>query len=492
MDPETQLDAVRNVGIRDGRIEAITTAAIRGEEVINAAGKVVAPGFIDTHVHALDGLTVRLRALDGVTTGMDLEVGAYNVGEWYAQKKDSWPINYGTTVSQEIVRMVVHDPEVGIEGPVDATRLFELRGQAGVDGEIGWSEHRSDLAEMNTIGAHLDEGLRQGALGVGSTVGYASRGISSYEMFEAQRVAARYGRLTAVHLRFHANGKTPTEATLSFDEVFANAALLGAPLLVTHNNDYGWWEIEEKLELAREQGMNMWSEYYPYESASTSIGSDFLRPESLEGVFGLKYEETIFDPDVDKFLSKEEYLETAAADPGRVVILFNPARRAWMPSWLRIPHMTVASDAMWAPGLSWDDDYTKYRGHPRTAGTHGRVLRLARDAGVPLMFTLSQMSYWPAKHLGDAGVESMLERGRMQVGMVADITIFDPQAVTDMAGYGSNEQGLPTSGISWVIVNGQVVVRNSEFERGVRAGQPIRYAIEPEGRFQPVTELPAH
>ena len=115
--------------------------------------------------------------------------------------------------------------------------------------------------------------------------------------------------------------------------------------------------------------------------------------------------------------------------------------------------MTVAADSMWS-GLSgdeaWNAPYTAYKGHPRTAGTRGKVLRLAREEGVPLMFTLSQLSYWSAKHLGDAGIEAMKVRGRLQPGMVADITIFDPENVTDKATYKMGEQGLPSSWVGLV------------------------------------------
>jgi len=125
MDPETMLDAKLNVGVKEGRIAIIaiiTKEQITGDETIDATGHVVAPGPIDTHFHSLDGLSMKMAARDGVTTGMDLEIGAINVDEWYAAKKGQWPLNYGTTISQEGVRMLVHDPEAKIEGPQDATR----------------------------------------------------------------------------------------------------------------------------------------------------------------------------------------------------------------------------------------------------------------------------------------------------------------------------------------------------------------------------------
>jgi len=254
-------------------------------------------------------------------------------------------------------------------------------------------------------------------------------GLTTYEQFEAQRAAARYGRLTAVHGRFHGNNKEP-ESALGFDEVYANASVLGAPLLYQHENDYGWWEIEEKLQLARAQGKNMWSEYYPHDAGSTTIGSSFLVPETFEGKIGATYGKQMYDPNQDKFLTKDEYLKIAKDDPGRIVVLFNPPRKKWLSFWLKMPHMTVAADSIYS-GLSSDAKYEEYKGHPRTGRSRGTVFKTGREQGAPLMFTLTQMTYWPAKHLGDTGIEAMKVRGRMQEGMVADITIFDPETVTD-------------------------------------------------------------
>jgi len=126
-----------------------------------------------------------------------------------------------------------------------------------------------------------------------------------------------------------------------------------------------------------------------------------------------------------------------------------------------MPHMTVGSDSMWS-GLGWDEPYAKYSGHPRTAGAHAKTLRLGREQGVPLMHTLSQLSYWSALHLGKAGIEAMNVRGRMQENMVADITVFDPKTVTDNATYKAGEHGLPSTGIPYVIVNGRIIVTDSK------------------------------
>jgi hypothetical protein len=367
--------------------------------------------------------------------------------------------------------------------------MFDFRALASKDDGIeGWSVTVSTLEQINEISKILDENLRQGALCVGSTVGYASKGISTYEQFEIQRAAARYGRPIGVHSRFHVGSRPPNEAPLGFDEVFTNAALLKAPLLYCHDNDYGWWEIEEKLAMAREMGMNMWAEYYPYAAGSTAIGADMLKPESLEGVLNLKYEEVMYDPSQDKYLNKEEYLKTVKEDSGRTVVVFNPSRKEWMKSWIKMPHMTVGSDAMWSTdkSLGWDSDPAKFSGHPRTSGSRSIVLRMAREADVPLLFTLSQLSYWSALHLGDAGVEAMKVRGRMQEGMVADIVVFDPDTVAEGSDYKGGTQGLPPKGLPHVIVNGRFVKRDGK-ATDVMAGQPIRYPVEKKGRFVPVT-----
>ncbi|WP_448214253.1 amidohydrolase family protein [Colwellia sp. MEBiC06753] len=492
MDTETQFDGVRNVGILNGKITTITESVIRGKETIDANGLVVAPGFIDTHYHSMDEFATKGALRDGVTYGMDLEAGAFNIDKWYADKKDNWQMNYGVTVSHIMARMQVLDPEVEFNGAVDASNSKRLLNQTAADGVVGWSTVRANAEQLNAIAQSVDEQLRQGALGVGMPLAYAARGVNSYEVFEMQKAAARYGRVASVHTRYHLDTQTPTEAPIAFDEVFTNAMLLGAPLLLAHNNDYGWEENEEKLQMARDKGLNMWSEHYPYIAGSTFVGADFLRPELWLEKYGYRYEDTLYLAEEDIYLSREKYDDLVKKNPGTMVVVFLPPRKDWMPNWLRMPHMTVGSDGM--PGastdgnlLSWDADFSAYAGHPRTVGARAKTLRLARENGVPLMHTLAQLSYWSAKHLGDAGVIAMQKRGRVQEGMVADLTLFNADTVTDHATYKAGQNGLPSTGIPWVVVNGQVVVKNSNVQPNVRAGLPIRYQPEEKGRFEPIS-----
>jgi len=491
MDPETMFDDIANVGITKGRIVAISKQPLSGRETIDATGLVVAPGFIDAHYHAVDVFATKMSLRDGVTTGMDLEAGSFNVKGWYEEKaKTGWQVNYGTAASLLLARLAVHDPETGLVEPIDYSTIRPYVAKAAADGVQGWSVTKSSIKDMNKIMQILDEDLRQGALGIAAPIAYMTLGTTSYEVFAAQRAGANYGRLTSSHTRYHLLSETPTEAPIAFDELFANAMLLNAPLLICHNNDYGWWEIEEKLQLARAKGLNMWSEYYPYAAGSTAITADFLKPSEWVEKRGYRYEDTIYDPIDDAYLTAETYAALMKKEPGRSVVVEFPYRKPWMNHWLAIPHMVIASDSMVGVGpdgesLPWDADWTEYRGHPRTSGTRGKTFRMAREQGVPLMFTIAQASYWSAKHMGDTGIEAMQERGRMQVGKVADITIFDPETITDNSGFKVGQHGIPTTGIPYVVINGTIVVKDSKV-LPVKPGQEIRFPVEPKGKFEPI------
>jgi N-acyl-D-aspartate/D-glutamate deacylase len=101
------------------------------------------------------------------------------------------------------------------------------------------------------------------------------------------------------------------------------------------------------------------------------------------------------------------------------------------------------------------------------------------------MQSLSQLSYNSAKPLGDMGLKAMQERGRMQVGKIADITIFDPEKVADVATYAKGAQ--PSVGIPYVLVNGTIVVKDSKVLKDVNPGQPLRFERETKSRFEPIS-----
>lgn len=490
MDPETNLDAVRNVGIKNGRIAILTEKSIAGNKTIDATGLVVSPGFIDTQAHSHGNLFgVKLLLRDGVTSPMDLEYGNINAAKWYAERKGRWPVNYAAAASHELHRMRVLD-KMPLEGPLDAEGGLIARSDSYKENDIpDWAETIPTLDQLNQILAGIDEELREGALTAATTMGYMAKGATTFEVFNLQKAAANYGRANSSHVRLLGNSKPPYEGNLGNLEQMANAAALGAPMLISHNNNVGWWEIEERAQGMRDQGMNVWSEYYPYACGSTTIGSEFLKPEGMK-LLGWKYEDMV-NPRTGEGMSQKEYESIVAKDPAYIIVACIKDREEWLPMWLRVPHMTVAGDQMPPTDvngkkLGWDDPYDAYVGHPRTAGSHAATFRLAREHKVPLMQMIFQNSYWSAKHLGDTGLKAMQERGRMQKGMIADITIFNPETITDNSTYKIGNNGTPSTGIPFVIVNGVVVVEKSKVKNDVFPGQQIRFEVEEKGRWVPL------
>ncbi len=123
MDPETGLDAVRNVGIRDGKIARISAEPLKGRRVVHAAGLVVAPGFIDLHQHGQELASQRVKAFDGVTTALEMEIGAPDVAQFLKSKEGHSLIHYGSTASHAAARALIFgaplppeviDPRAGI------------------------------------------------------------------------------------------------------------------------------------------------------------------------------------------------------------------------------------------------------------------------------------------------------------------------------------------------------------------------------------------
>jgi len=483
MDPETNYDEVSNIGVKDGRIVVITKETIKGKEAIDAKGLVVAPGFIDTHFHWTRPIGYKLALRDGVTTAMDLEAGVYGprVDDWYKMHADRSQVNYGTGSGHEFARTKVMQ-NLPDEDLLDAS-LSVVKGRAS---GTAWFEKVANLDEGNRILAIIDEGLRQGAIAVASTVGYLP-GATAREMFEVQRVGANYGRPTAVHLRY-TPGSATTEAN-GAQEILANAVALGAPAIINHFNNPGWELVQELLVRMRAQGHNVWGEIYPYAAGQTTINAVFAKPENWVEKLGNKYEKTMQDPLTGEFYTLEKYKEVLAKAPATQIVLYKMDPSA-IPDWCRLPGVTYASDAMMLPG-GWDDEprwdtpYEKIPNtHPRLAGTRGTCFRIAREKGIPLMQILAASSYNAAKYLGDTGLKAMKERGRLQKRMIADITIINPETVKDNATYAHGT--LPTTGIPYVIVNGTVVVKDSEVLEDVNPGQPIRFPVEDKPRFQPL------
>ncbi len=234
MDPETELDAVRNVGIKDGKIVVVTAQTIEGAETIDASGHVVAPGFIEGHQHATDQFSRKVNLRDGLTTQMDFEAGAGDIAKWYAEAEGKTQSNYGMVVLTTFARLSVLDsPEIAASGNDMGGLFSHVVGAAAAKAKKegrkpGWSATLPNKEQMTEIMRLVDEGLRQGALGVGIPVGYMTTGVTQYELYKYQELASKYGRVSNAHVRF-AGVRPPTEGQLGVQEMLANAMVLDAP-----------------------------------------------------------------------------------------------------------------------------------------------------------------------------------------------------------------------------------------------------------------------
>ena len=445
MDPESGLDAIRNVGIRDGKIVEITERNLDGKQTIDARGRVVAPGFIDLHEHGQEPQNYEFQAHDGVTTSLELEVGTADVDGWYARREGKSLINYGVSIGHIPVRIaVMHDP--------------------GTFLPVGDAAHRAaSPEEIEQIRAGIAKGLQHGALAVGMGINYTAA-ASHAEIVEVFKVAAAYHASVHVHLRY-AGMKEPTSGLAAIEEVIAAAASTGAPLHVVHITSMGLKDTPRLIAMvegAREQGLDVTTEAYPYPAASTAIESAVFDPGWQEAE-GITYKDLQWAQTGERLTAEsfEKYRKQ-----GGLVVIFSIPESAVREA-LANPIVMVASDGSVITGP---------KVHPRGQGTFCRVLgRYVREEKVlDLMTALRKMTLMPAQRL-EKRAPVFHDKGRIRVGADADITIFNPDTVIDKATF---EDPLQFSaGVSYVLVNGVPVVKEGATVSGVFPGKAARAPV---------------
>jgi hypothetical protein len=481
MDPETKFDDVRNVCVVGAKITAITTDKISGKETINAKGHVVAPGFIDGHVHVVDvplGQKGILR--DGVTTALDLEVGAYPVDLWYDNLAGKSQTNYGAVASVAAARTVAFNPDYKSTTGNIVSDLF-----TGVHVGADWSNRVPTDDERKKIVEVVERGLKRGALGVGPPAGYMTLGFTSQEMIEIQKLVGKYGRFSHIHTRFSSQ-TSPTSGILAFQEPFASAGSYGGGVIIAHFTAQSLALSEAAMTYVddlRANGLPIVLEVYPYNfgAAGNGVAADYLKPENYQKNMGRDYKD-IIDTQTGKPLDKATYDKLVKDDPSHPVLFYNATEEDMLKG-VAHPDVLIGCDCFPFTDpktgkfvSDWDTPWGSVNTHPRTVGAHAKVLRLAREKKVDLtlMQAISKMSYQYAKFLEDNGVPQMAFKGRLQVGADADITIFDPKTVRDKSSLEQGKNSLPSTGIPYVVVNGIIAVKDSKVLKGVYPGQPIR------------------
>jgi N-acyl-D-aspartate/D-glutamate deacylase len=432
LDPESNLDAVRSVGITGRTIAAVSTERLTGRTTIDATGAIVVPGFIDLHAHGQAADVYKLRASDGVTTALELEVGTGDVAKWYAEREGGALINYGVSIGHIQVRMAaLHDP--------------------GAFLPTGDAAHRAaSPAEIEDIQRRIEHGLDQGAVSIGAGFPYTPAATRT-ELLEVFRIAGRHHVPVHVHIRPGVTG---------LQEALDLAGQTKAPLHVVHINSSGTAATREMLQMiadAQRRGQDVTTEAYPYTAGMTEIQSanlDSYQKGPDEGLALLEW------PRTGERLNRASF-ERYRRTGGPVILHSNT--EDMVAAAINSPLAMIASDAYWENGT----------GHPRTTGTYSKVLgRYVRESGsLTLIDAIRKMTLMPAQRL-EARVPALKDKGRLRVGADADMTIFDAARVIDRSTY--REPTIPPAGILHVIVNGVPVVANGQPVDGVTPGRAVR------------------
>ena len=433
IDPASNLDAARDVGISGGRIAQLSASRLRGRTTIDARGLVVAPGFIDVHAHGQTAETYRFQSLDGVTTSLELELGTAGVRDWYEERKAGQRINYGVSVGHIKVRMAVLD---------DPGRVMPVAAGAYA---------AATPAQIEEIARRIERGLEEGAVSIGAGFPYTP-GATRDELLAVFRVAARTSTPVHVHVRPGVDG---------VKEALALAQDTGASLHIVHINSAGNEQTPELLRLiaaARQRGQSVTTEAYPYDAGMTQIESatvqDPYTHERADRVSEIEW------PPTGERLNAASFKRYSQIG-GPVVIHTNT--EAMVALAIGDPLTMIGSDAYWLNGT----------GHPRTTGTFSRVLgRYVREKRVlTMMEAIRKMTLMPAQRL-EGRVPAMKRKGRIAVDADADLTIFDPEQVLDQSTY--REPSLQPRGIEYVLVNGVAVVSKGRAVEGVTPGVAVR------------------
>jgi len=436
MDPASGLDAVRHVGIRGGKVEAISVEPLRGRTVLDAKGLVVAPGFIDLHSHGQTPENCRFKAMDGVTTALEMEVGVSPVSPWYAAREGKALVNFGACSGHLPARMaVMHDS--GALLPRDRA-----------------VERAATPEEQREILARVRRGLEEGALGVGLGIAYVPL-ASRIEILDLFRLAAE--KSTAVYVHMRNNGPVEPGVLDALQEVIADAAATGASLHVVHIASMGLRQTPlclEMIEGARRRGLDVTTEAYPYTAGMTDIGSAVFSEgwQARQGGIGFSDLQWVATGERLTAGSFERYRRQG----GMVVIHSIPEDIVRLV--IGDPLVMIASDGILEDG----------KGHPRAAGTFTRVLgRYVREQHVlTLMEALRKMTWAPAERLG------IHSKGRIATGADADLAVFDPGRMTDRATF--EDPAQYSEGMVYVLVNGVPVVRDGSLVEGVAPGRGLR------------------
>jgi N-acyl-D-aspartate/D-glutamate deacylase len=442
MDPETGVDGVLNVGIRDGKIVRISSEALSGRRVVHAGGLVVAPGFIDLHQHGQDLVSQRVKALDGVTLALELEIGAANVAQFLKAKEGHSLIHYGTAASHVAARAL------SFGAPLPAGTILPKSGPA--------TDQPATPEQIEGMRERLRAELDAGGLAVGMGIEYTP-GATRLEVIEMFRLAAE--RRLPVYTHARSSGRVEPGPTVEeISEVMGAVAVTGASLHIVHINSTCLRDVLECLAMvegARARGLDVTTEAYPYIAGMTSINSALFNP-GWQDKLGIAFGDLML-PETGERLTRERFDELHSSSTTHWVVIFSNKQEV-IDKVIPHPLVMIASDGL--------------EGHPRNAGTYSRVLaQYVREKGtITLMDALRKMSLMPAEVL-ERSTPAARHKGRLQEGADADIVVFDAGTISDRSTFEKPME--PSVGVRYLVVGGTLVVDEGKIVPDVFPGRAL-------------------
>lgn len=434
IDPESGLDGIRHIGIQGKRITVVSERPLQGRTTLEARGLVVAPGFIDMHSHGQDDENYRYKAHDGVTTALELEIGVTSAADWYQKRKGKALVNFGASAGHVPARMkIMRDKGTFLPRDEAAHRV---------------ATEEETLSIINDVRQSLEEG----AIGIGFGIAYVPTAPRE-EILRLFRLAAEYKAPVFVHMR----GDGVVGA---LQEVITDALVTGASLHVVHITSVGGRNTKTCLEIiegARQHGLDITTEMYPYTASATRIESALFDGD-WEKRTGFKYSDLQWVATGER-LTAETFAKYRQIGGG---VISHTLPEEALRLGLAHPMVMIASDGRLLEG----------KGHPRGAGTFARVLGVyvREKQMLSLADAIRKMSLMPAQRL-EASIPAMRLKGRIKAGADADIVAFNADTVIDKATFERPDQY--SEGFHHVLVNGTLILREGKLMAGVAPGVAI-------------------
>ena len=442
IDPAAGVHAKLNLLLEDGRVAAVTEDVPEADRVIDAADRIVAPGFLDIHMHEdpvepdgtlyddPDRSVFHCMLRMGVTTAI-----AGNCGENQYHPADYLDI---------------------VDRCGTATNVAMLAGHGWFRNHVGATDKYAPATpeQIDAMSEGIAESLKRGCIGVSYGIRYTP-GMDERELRLTAIPCTADNKLVAAHIRDDA------EAVFDSAKEFIDAAApLGVPLQVSHIGSMaGFGQMERFLTLIdtyRAGGTDVLCDCYPYDAFSTGVGETTYDPGWLER-YDCDYDVIEFSEGKYKGqrATKETFEEMRRDFPGCTTVCY-VMQQDDVDLAFRHPGVLIGSDGTLSAG----------QGHPRASGAFPRVLgRYVRAGKLTIDDALERMTALPAKQLG------LPQKGTLRVGADADLVIFDPETILDRATFA--EPLVPPVGIDYVLVGGEIALDHGAVTNA-RAGRSVR------------------